>query len=302
MLLKEIFEDFNVKYSNNPIQFEDIVSSDGVKNSFELSYSPLCDYDPYGPQVILKEKEGEKVLLAGSDYVIDHEAGVIRFLVIPKAGEENVSVRAFYQRCNLKQFINHYNMAVRMMQTTFPVEKIFKIEGPENENVKAIRLTDPKFSQIYKVLEVFQNEDDVSAVPTLERDSLIVINPNKVLGPDYRSPGDYNVFSDPAKPGIKYPYYISAHMKYEEFETNKNSLMKNVQFDHNARNQIILLIARYMYEAWIHRAWSLTSTVLDIQEQNQLRFIIQSIDLQLYGDLRANFTAKTFPSTYKKEA
>ena len=57
MKLLNIFQDFNLKYANNPIQFEDIISSDGIKRSYELSYSPLCDYSPYRP-IVTVETDG----------------------------------------------------------------------------------------------------------------------------------------------------------------------------------------------------------------------------------------------------
>ena len=87
MLLKEIFEDFNLKYSNSPIEFEDKISSDGIRNSYELSYSPLCDYDPYRPIVTRDDNGSETVLHEGADYVINNEMGTIQFINIPDSGE-----------------------------------------------------------------------------------------------------------------------------------------------------------------------------------------------------------------------
>lgn len=300
MLLKEIFEDFNLKYSNNPIEFEDKLSSDGIRNSYELSYSPLSDYDPYRPMVFKTDGEIETELLEGSDYLINHEAGTIQFMNIPESGTENISVRAFYQKCNLAQFIGHYNASIRLLQMTFPIERVFKITGPEDDYISSFRKTDDKFKNIETVKEIYQNEDDKNFVPFSERGFLVMINPSASMGVDVRSPGDYGGFTRNIRPGIKYPFYILGHLRYEELPIRRDALQLPVEFERNARGQIVLLIGRYMYESWVHKSWSLTSTVLNINEIVQLSKMIMSIDMQLYGDLRSNFTPTVLPNTRKE--
>ncbi|NCD00302.1 MAG: hypothetical protein EOL95_11465 [Bacteroidia bacterium] len=303
MKLLNIFQDFNLKYANNPIQFEDVISSDGIKSSYELSYSPLCDYSPYRPIVTVDVDGLESTLLDGVDYTIDYEAGVIRFINIPPEGEENVRFLGFYQKCNLKQFINHYNMSVRMLQTTFPARRLKKIEMTEDESgfIKGFHLSDEEIAIFDRIAEIYQNEDDEEMIPFAMRGETVILNPSKNLGRDYSSPGDYGGFPGTTRPGIKSPFYILGDMKYKEFTDSEASLNETVDFDNNSRNQIILLIARFMYESWLHRSWSLTTTVLNFSEISQVSKIIMSLDMQLFSDLRNNFNPKVLPSTEKKE-
>jgi len=301
MLLKEIFNDFNLKYSNNPIEFEDQITSDGVKNSYELSYSPLCDYDPYRVMVYQRKDGNEIELLEGADYIINYEMGVIQFLKIPEESQGVIFVRGFYQKCNLSQFLGHYNTAIRLMQTNFPIEKMIRIDGPDDTFITSFRMSDNQINKINQIKEIYQNEDDRNFIPFTKRNELIILNPSASIGKDYLSPGDYGGFQSSVRPGIKYPFYILGFIKYQELPIKSESLLFSVDFEYNARNQIVLLIGRYMYESWLHKSWSVTTTVLNINEIGQISKFIMSIDMQLYGDLRTNFTPAVLPNTKKEE-
>lgn len=301
MLLKEIFNDFNLKYSNSPIEFEDKIISDGVKNSYELSYNPLCDYDPYRVMVYKKSGNSEIELLEGADYIINYELGVIQFLKIPEESQDPIFVRGFFQKCNLAQFIGHYNTAIRLMQTNFPIEKMVRVDGPADTFITSFRTSDQYINKLNQIKEVYQNEDDKNFVPFTKRDELIILNPSASIGKDFSSPGDYGGFQSNVRPGIKYPFYVLGYLKYQELPITSESLLTSVDFEYNARNQIVLLIGRYMYESWLHKSWSLTTTVLNINEIGQISKLIMSIDMQLYGDLRTNFTPAVLPNTRKEE-
>lgn len=302
MQLKTIFDEFNRAYHNNPMPFEDVISSDGVRNSYELSYNPLCDYDPYRPQVY----NGSELLLEGSDYTIDYEKGIITFIKIPPAEREGIKFIGFFMKCNLREFIDFYNRSVRLMQITFPPKKMIEInfgkdiaDDPE-DSVEYLDLDKGMLRSIHKVYEVFQNKTDKYSVPFTQRDKLILFSYDNInMRGRFNSDYGYHLNSNLA--GVKFPFYIYGELKLDEVEFSNIALDTPVYFEDNSRNQLIILLGRFMYDAWSHKSTPLIATVLNIANKQDLRITLQALDLQLYGDLRSNFSKVAIPNTYKKD-
>lgn len=302
MQLKEIFDEFNARYYNRPIPFEDQISSDGTRDTYSLSFNPLCDYDPYKPQVYVDEVK----LTEGVNYTIDGINGVLKFIDIPEPGDGNVKVLAFYQKCNMEEFINHYKTAVRLMQITFPSTKLVRIDNHKDFNVKegetltSIDLEAEPMKKIYKVLEIFQNKDDKYFVPFTSRGNLILLTDSHITKyADVHS--DYGNRVGGEVGGVTLPFYVLGEMKFAEPNNGPEVLNTPVDFETHARSQILLLLGRLMYETWLHKSSPMAVTVLNIQNQMGLKILIQSLDLQLYSDLRSNFSKMVIPNTEKKK-
>lgn len=306
MQLRDIFEEFNIRFFNHPVEFEDVISSDGLINSFELSYNPICDYDPYRPRVIDSSSGTDVELQENSDYVIEYEKGLIRFINIPPAFREGIRVMGFYQKCNLREFVNNYNIAIRLMQTTFPYKKMIQMDWDNtmatdrDESITSFDLNLEPFNRISKIIQIFQNKDDRDFIPFELRDTMVLLTDDHIDTSKRDSFGDYGFQQRTDIAGIKFPFFIFAELNYEEMEYNSVVLDSNIMFTANSRNQLILLLGRMMYETWLHKSTTLAETVLNINSQKSIAARIQSLDLQLYSDLRANFDKVVFPGNEKK--
>lgn len=307
MQLKDLWDEYNSRFYNLPIQFEDIISSDGVRNSYSLSYSPLSNIDPYKPQVVDKSGASPIELVENVDYTIDYELGVLRFIKIPKERAEGVVVNAFYQKTNLKEFCDDYNSAVRLMQANFPLKKMFKIEWQEgmrtkkDDSIQSFFLSDEWYKDIDRVYEIYQNTEDKYKIPYTQRDKQIVFTSDHISkNPIGSGPGDYGYSIGSDLVGVKYPFYIYGEKKYEEIKFSNSVLETHIEFDSDARNQIVLLLGRKLYERWFHKSTPLALTVLNIQDKQSIMQVAQSLDMQLWADLRANYSFKVFPNNEKK--
>jgi len=301
MQLKEIFNEFNSRYYNRPIPFEDQISSDGVRDTYALSFNPLCDYEPYLPQVLVN---GQK-LLPGADYIIDYVNGVITFINVPEAGDRNVQFLGFYQKCNLEEFINHYNTTVRLMQITFPVTKMIRIDWApifgvkEDEIITHIDLSLEPLQTVAKALEIYQNPTDTNFIPFSKRGDLLLLTSDH-LRRKSNLHGDYGSTVDSSVGGVRFPFYILGELRYVEPVMAPGVLDTPVNFDGYARSQVLLLLGRLMYETWLHKSSPMAVTVLNIQNQMGIKTLLQSLDMQIYSDLRSNFSKLAIPNTDKK--
>ena len=303
--LKDLWEQFNNKYFNHPVEFEDIISSDGVKNTYVLSYWPLCDHEPYKPQVIDISSGDPVELNEGGDYVIDYEKGVLRFMNIPQEKQESVIVRGFYQKCNLREFCLNYNVAINLLQSTFPVKVLDRIDWQENLTEKEedllenFKLTQEPFDKYSRIFEIYQEETDKQKIPFRIRHDLITFTGDHLSLPRRSGPSDYGRRIQTMEVGVRFPFYVYAELKYQEVDFNEEPLLQPVQFEYNAINQVLILLGRMMYDNWLHKSISMAQTVLNMQDQMTISKQVQSLDMQLWGDLQNNYKASSVPSNKK---
>lgn len=294
--IQQLYEDFNMEFSNYPIAFEDEISWDWLITSFQLTFYPILELSTYRPLVYRNTWTfAAPVWVLVSewvDYRINFETGQIDFLTFTPAeildtdGELTVSAKvlAYHCKLNLKQFINFYNQNRQSMVMYWPKRTwrkmwLTELGVPDSTRLASVDTSVAPWTDFYNIEQFFQNEDDNKHVPFFKRDNMIYFDRNNNQE-DLKYviwPSDYYRWPFKSTQSINTPFWVSWIVNYPYFDVSTvdpNTYLWEetyLDFDKWAVRWYVLKIGMNMYsmrEHWSERMNAATlriSTLKDIQ-------------------------------------
>jgi hypothetical protein len=332
MIFHDFYENFNLQYYNNPIQFSDAVESDGVTDSLKLTFAPIAREQPYRV-VVYGGAAGTTLLSEGVDFSLDYEQGVLFFFpghvppVPTVPGTSNIKITAYYQKFNLAQILNYFNKSLDKLNPYFPRKETVQVTVDAINNtipapptpvtdedvISRIDMDSTFYNEWDEIREIRQDIQELKGMPFERRDNLILLDygaasvgsqamnfPIVNRRIDYQTA--YPVVRNRYNYAMKYPFWISGIKKYPKITVNlaniNDSLAQSIYLKEDAFNQALILVARFGYEGRQFYMDSINITTLRIRSSMELKGLIQSLDMQLLQGLQMYAHGKGYTVTH----
>lgn len=292
----QLYEDFNMEFSNYPINFEDEIIGDGLVTNFQLTFYPILELGEWRPKVYKNTGTYASPVwtlqVENTDYRINFETGQLDFIsgapseILDTNSARTISakVTAFHCKLNLKQFLNFWNQNRQSMTIFFPKRTFVKMTETELgvtewTRLDQLDLTVSPWTEYYNIEQFFQNHDDNKHVPFFRRDTTLVFDRNN-NEEDLRYviwPSDYYRWPFKSTQSINTPFWVYGIKYYPYFElsgVDPNTYIASetyLDYDKWAVRNCIMRIGVDMYrqrEWWSERMNAATlrlATLKDIQ-------------------------------------
>lgn len=299
--LQNIWDTFNNRFSNFPMNFTDEINGDGISRTWEITFQPLCDITAYKPFVTKNAGTYASptwvAMTETTDYTIDYKTGFINLvspapLILttpadPTSGlTASIRIVAYHMKINLAQFIQFWNESTGQMSIMWPIIKYVKLLGANIGKVDGDQLEGLDLSHSYwsgkKILEIFETDRDRKHIPFRVKGTDLYFDQtvNSVQRRVAWGPTDYSRTSSIGGTNlVTLPFYVSYALDYPIFTSvNPNSDLafdSLIKIEDGSETNMVMRIGLAMYsmrEHWSERVNAATlrmSSLKDIQMTKQ---------------------------------
>lgn len=303
--INNLWDDFNFKYSNIPVWFEEWAYWNWFTKTFQLAFYPIMEMTDYRPVVVMNTWTYAvpiwTTLTENTHYTVNFETWQIIFVTAPAEvlnwSKRTISVKITANHCkiNLRYFITFYNLIIETLHLYFPKKEFRKIESSELwltdwSSLEYIDISTAPFSDYKKILEVYQNESDEKHLVFKIRDNLLYpdITDNHTDFKNYLYwPTDYNKVPPNNTWALYTPFWLRWVIKYPKFDislVDPNTVLNEdteLSEDTWVAEFIILRIALEMYKMRKHWSDRMNSSTLRVSTSMDLDKLIQNLSFEL---------------------
>lgn len=306
--IQSLWTDFEIKYSNHPVPFEDGLFGDGISTTYQISFYPIYDLANLLPVITINTGTIVTpiwtILTEWTEYTINYQNGEIIFQSghIPKElldtnGERVITakINAHHCKINLKQFLGFFNFSRQHLTQWFPVRNYLEVQYTDlgfaqDDELLEIDMSHTFFDNIYSLEQIMQEKDSKKHNTFYRRWQWLFLDSPNSEWPTYYpvGPTDYWRGPTPNRQALKFPFWIYGIIMYPEFDLtlDPNTYLATETYLINAAiENCIMRIALLMYQYRLHLSERMNASTLRISTMKEVQGMVMGLSMDLQAHL-----------------